>query len=114
MGVSVGYLTHQVEIIERQGQIPIWRVVDWEPLELSAVAVPADVQAGFRSGQRGVIERSRAALTTLDYWSITACRARMLADQRRLGLPPHREGGSSQRQRDEFAAEPFGHVVIPR
>lgn len=47
--ISVGYRVHVVEKIEADGETPIWRVVDWEPLELSAVPVPADAGAFIRS-----------------------------------------------------------------
>jgi hypothetical protein len=51
--VSVGYRYHKVEKIEgSDGQLPTWRVVDWEPLEISAVAVPADAGAQVRSDER--------------------------------------------------------------
>lgn len=47
--ISVGYERHKIEKTERAGQVPLWRVVDWEPFEISAVAVPADAAAQFRS-----------------------------------------------------------------
>jgi phage head maturation protease len=51
--VSVGYRYHKVEKIEgSDGQLPTWRVVDWEPLEISAVAVPADAGAQIRSEEK--------------------------------------------------------------
>lgn len=46
--VSVGYVRHTVEKTVRDGQVPLWRVVDWEPYEISAVPVPADSAAHFR------------------------------------------------------------------
>jgi hypothetical protein len=49
--VSVGYLIHGVEKLEsdRGDAVPIWRVVDWEPMEISAVPIPADPGAQMRS-----------------------------------------------------------------
>lgn len=47
--VSVGYAVRRFEITEEEGQVPIWRAVDWLPMELSAVPVGADAQAGFRA-----------------------------------------------------------------
>lgn len=47
--ISVGYIRHQIEKIEKAGATPLWRVVDWEPHELSAVPVPADAGSQFRS-----------------------------------------------------------------
>jgi HK97 family phage prohead protease len=49
--ISVGYAIHRVEKDESDdGSVPTWRVVDWEPLEISAVPVPADPGAQIRSG----------------------------------------------------------------
>jgi hypothetical protein len=48
--VSVGYRTHAYE--KREGDdksLPVLRAIDWEPLELSAVPVPADGGASSRS-----------------------------------------------------------------
>jgi HK97 family phage prohead protease len=48
--ISVGYIIHRVEKIEADdGSVPVWRVVDWEPIEVSAVPVPADPGAQIRS-----------------------------------------------------------------
>lgn len=44
--VSVGYQIHKVEIEEHAGQADLVTVTDWEPLEISIVAVPADVSVG--------------------------------------------------------------------
>ena len=52
--VSVGYSVRRFEITEQEGQVPIWRAVDWQPMELSAVPVGADEAAGFRDS--GVLE----------------------------------------------------------
>lgn len=48
--VSVGYSVRRFEVTEQEGQVPIWRAVDWQPMELSAVPVGADAAAGFRGG----------------------------------------------------------------
>jgi len=47
--VSVGYSVRTYEITETEGAAPVWRAVDWQPLELSAVPVGADAAAGFRA-----------------------------------------------------------------
>lgn len=48
---SVGYRVHKMEEVEagKSGAVPVFRAIDWEPFELSAVALPADAGAGFRS-----------------------------------------------------------------
>ncbi|MGE0650266.1 MAG: prohead protease/major capsid protein fusion protein [Alphaproteobacteria bacterium] len=48
--VSVGYQVRAFEITEEEGKTPVWRAVDWQPMELSAVPVGADAGAGFRQG----------------------------------------------------------------
>jgi len=51
--ISVGYIRHQIEKIEKDDETPIWRVVDWEPHEISAVPVPADAGSQFRAAAAG-------------------------------------------------------------
>lgn len=47
--VSVGYRVHRYDSTKAQGQRELWRAVDWEPMEISAVAMPADPGAHIRS-----------------------------------------------------------------
>jgi hypothetical protein len=48
--ISVGYRVYEYDITERLDQsIPEYRAVDWEPLEISLVPVPADPNSGVRS-----------------------------------------------------------------
>ena len=47
--ISVGYQVRSYEITEDDGKPPLWRAVDWQPMELSAVPVGADPHAGFRA-----------------------------------------------------------------
>ena len=48
--ISVGYHIHRVEKkMGAEGDVGTWRVVDWEPHELSAVPIPADPGAQIRS-----------------------------------------------------------------
>lgn len=50
--ISVGYIIHRVEKEEStDNSVPVWRVVDWEPMEISAVPVPADPGAQIRSAR---------------------------------------------------------------
>lgn len=44
--VSVGYLVHKIEVEERSGQADLVTVLDWEPYEISIVAVAADPSVG--------------------------------------------------------------------
>lgn len=51
--VSVGYRVHKFEKQEGgDAKIPTYRATDWEPYEISAVAMGADDGAGFRSLDR--------------------------------------------------------------
>lgn len=55
VNISVGYRIHKViKTAGEQGDDEDWRVVDWEPLELSAVPIPADPGAQVRSEKQGV------------------------------------------------------------
>lgn len=47
--VSVGYWVHRIETVEQDGTVPLKLVTDWEPLEISAVPVPADPGSQIRS-----------------------------------------------------------------
>lgn len=50
--VSVGYVTHKFEQVEGgQDTTPVFRAVDWEPMELSLVPIPADASAGVRASE---------------------------------------------------------------
>lgn len=49
--ISVGYRIHRVERTRGEGDVALWRVVDWEPTEISAVPVPADAGAQIRSDE---------------------------------------------------------------
>ena len=52
--ISVGYKIHRYEKTEgSDGQLPVLRAIDWEPLELSAVPIPADSGAISRSEPDG-------------------------------------------------------------
>ena len=46
VNVSVGYRLHRVILEEETDDGAIYRAVDWEPLEVSIVAVPADPKVG--------------------------------------------------------------------
>lgn len=45
--VSVGYQIHQAKLVETKNDVDTYRITDWEPLELSLVAVPADATVGI-------------------------------------------------------------------
>lgn len=47
--VSVGYRVHEYEVTKKDGERDRYRAVDWEPYEISAVAMPADPGSVIRS-----------------------------------------------------------------
>ena len=44
--VSVGYLIHKAVLVETVDDVETYRVTDWEPFEVSLVAIPADPNVG--------------------------------------------------------------------
>lgn len=44
--VSVGYRIHKYDVTERDGEMDLVKVTDWEPYELSLVSIPADPSVG--------------------------------------------------------------------
>jgi HK97 family phage major capsid protein len=43
--VSVGYIVHRAVLVEEKEGKEIYRIMDWEPLEVSMVSIPADPKA---------------------------------------------------------------------
>ena len=68
--VSVGYQIHKIERIAKAdrtdgGNRALYRCVDWEPMEISAVSIPADAGAGVRSdGAPGDDRRNTCTITS--------------------------------------------------
>ena len=61
--VSVGYRVHRYDITKRDGAPELWRAVDWEPLEISAVAIGADPGARVRSDTTRTATMNTCTLT---------------------------------------------------
>lgn len=63
--ISVGYRVHNMTLeAERAGEEPTYRVDDWEPFEVSFVAVPADATVGVgRSADHSTIETKESEMT---------------------------------------------------
>lgn len=49
--VSVGYRVRKFQKVAENDGVPVLRAVEWEPLEISSVAIGADPAAGFRSAR---------------------------------------------------------------
>jgi HK97 family phage major capsid protein/HK97 family phage prohead protease len=45
--ISVGYRVHEMKLEKRGDGADVYRVTDWEPLEVSLVAIPADASVGI-------------------------------------------------------------------
>lgn len=90
--ISVGYRIYAVEKTEGDaGSVAVWRVTDWEPLELSAVPVPADAGSQIRSGKDGMNEKRLAPCVVIEAGAspvspAAAARARMRMRMRMIGL----------------------------
>lgn len=55
--ISVGYKVHRYEkTTSEEGSIPTYRAIDWEPMELSAVPIPADAGAHSRAEEAETFE----------------------------------------------------------
>lgn len=52
--ISVGYNTVRAEKIERKGDVPLLRALEWVPMELSVVPIPADARAQVRNADKTV------------------------------------------------------------
>jgi len=51
--VSVGYQVYRFEKVGEENGVPVLRATDWEPFEISSVAINADAPAQFRSAESG-------------------------------------------------------------
>jgi hypothetical protein len=84
--ISVGYRIHGIEKKERKGDIPLHRVIDWEPFEISAVPIPADAGAHVRAAGNGAPELFDCRVTR-DLQDINAARRiRMAMHQRQMSF----------------------------
>jgi hypothetical protein len=56
--VSVGYVRHRMEMVapEEEGGMWIYRVVDWEPMEVSLVSIPADMDCQVERSATGQLK----------------------------------------------------------
>jgi HK97 family phage major capsid protein/HK97 family phage prohead protease len=69
LNVSVGYFVNRIQLITagKDGEPSTYRVIDWEPYEISIVSIPADIHAGIgrsETRQRPLVILDQAPLTT--------------------------------------------------
>lgn len=121
--VSVGYVRHQIEMVPPVGDGDLWtyRVTDWEPMEVSLVPVPADMDAqivGQRSQQPGApepaavrtfpcefIERAQPKTPTVGATAETSKK------ETRLMKPENAAGGTAEQETEVRAAAPAAAVA---
>lgn len=117
--ISVGYIVHRYVLVEDgEDQLPVYRAVDWEPMELSLVPVNFDMGAQVRSaktpadytGQRNStvfedsqaeqpVEQPAAVATTQEEDNMSEATTRAAEDQiRREAADAERKRGQSIRQ----------------
>ncbi|MFD2855402.1 prohead protease/major capsid protein fusion protein [Seohaeicola zhoushanensis] len=89
--VSVGYRVHEYQITKKDGERDHYRAVDWEPYEISAVAMPADPGATIRS-EGGTVNRFACVLNRQD---VTAAAA---ASQKGTQMSKKTEPAAGQEQ----------------
>ena len=100
--VSVGYRVHRYEITKKDGAREHWRAVDWEPFEISAVAMPADPGASIRSEQSGKEHRNPCVIIRRDTPAAPA------ASQEEAVMPkdnPNAAGGETTAVRTDAGQE---------
>lgn len=121
--VSVGYVRHQIEMVPPAGEGDLWtyRVIDWEPQEVSLVPIPADMDAqivGQRSQQPGApepravrtfpcefIERAQPQTPTVGATAETSKK------ETRLMKPENAAGGTAEQETEVRAAAPAAAVA---
>lgn len=63
--VSVGYRVLGAKLVETKGEVDVYRITDWEPFEISFVAVPLDHSVGVgRTMEKTQEEQSRSTIQT--------------------------------------------------
>ena len=112
--ISVGYVIHEVRKEKTDQDEEIWRAVDWEPLEISWVSIPADPHVGIgrSASQEPTIpeeEITVSEIKTDDVQDVRAAELARIKDIESLGAA-HRQGElarkfiESGKSVDEFRA----------
>jgi HK97 family phage major capsid protein/HK97 family phage prohead protease len=96
--VSVGYFVHDARLESETDGVGTYRVVDWEPYEISMVSVPADPQVGVgRSAQplaKPVSEKTMSNETTA-----APAPAAPVIDTAKITADAQRNGAEGERKR---------------
>ncbi|MFN8992490.1 MAG: HK97 family phage prohead protease, partial [Pseudomonadota bacterium] len=81
--VSVGYVIHEARLEGEQNGVQAFRVTDWEPYEISLVAVPADASVGVGRSAEPVISSLETTMNTETAAATADNSAAIGADQER-------------------------------
>lgn len=80
--VSVGYMVHGLKLVEERDDVDVYRVIDWEPYEISFVSVPADNSVGVgRALENPPEERQPEEAETINSVKTTAATRNNPKDQ---------------------------------
>ena len=84
--VSVGYRVRKHQRIGEQDGIPVLRAVEWQPIEISLVAIPADPAATIRNGAGSAASSptKESSMSTTTAPAADAGNAAVLADRARV------------------------------
>jgi hypothetical protein len=115
--VSVGYRTYKSEQTNKaeRGATPIFRATDWEPHEISGVAIGADADAGFRSDDPTqfnpcvFVTREQESEVTKEELEALLQKARGRSRGEGKGVRGSRRGADQARSGDEEARARHGH-----
>lgn len=80
--VSVGYMVHEYQITEKQGELDVMRAMDWEPMEVSIVPIAFDDGAVSRS-----VEKTSQAIINRAVGPTTEGEAIMPTEEKRQEAP---------------------------
>ncbi|MFC4669686.1 prohead protease/major capsid protein fusion protein [Seohaeicola nanhaiensis] len=114
--VSVGYRVHEYQITKKDGERDNYRAVDWEPYEISAVAMPADPGATIRS-EGGMVNRFECVLTRQDITAAAAAieKGTQMSDKNKpaAGQDPARTAPEGELQTREAPPTPATPPTAP-
>lgn len=98
--ISVGYKIHKLEEQkERQDELKVFRAVDWEPMEISLVTIPADPGAQVRSEG----ETNPVIIINRQETTMAATTEPVTTDQQRADGAVHNDPVKTEPKLDETA-----------
>lgn len=100
--VSVGYQVHEYLITKKEGQTERWDAVDWEPVEVSAVPIPADTGSVIRGEGKAPDAAERYFPCRIRVEGSTAAPA---AFTRGKTMPPKETPAGETRTAEQIAAD---------